>query len=102
MRGPRPRGAWGGEPADGASLAIDIHDREDPDASDPVDADSEAASLSVWAKEVLNLSVAADQIRPLLAEDGVQEPEDDFVEETVLRLIRLLELPVPDDLSARP
>ena len=117
-------GAWGDEPADGAFIAIDIHDSdiatvdfrsagsagrfylgfqprdywEDPDASDPVDADSEAAGLSVWANEVLGVSVAADQIRSLLAEAGVEEPEDDFVEETVQRLIRLLELPAPEDL----
>jgi hypothetical protein len=120
-------GAWRDEPA-AVFLAIEIHDSDiatvdfrsastagrfylgfqprdhcgDPEASELVDAEPEAASLSVWASEVLQLSVAADQIRTLLAEDGVEDPEDDFVEETVLRLIQLLLLPVPDGLPVPP
>lgn len=121
-------GAWRDDPAAEAFLAIDIHDSdiatvdfrpataagrfylgfqprdywEDPDASDPVDADSEAAGLSSWAHEVLGVSVPAEQIRPLLAEDGVEEPDDDFVEETVMRLIQLLRLPLPEGLPVAP
>jgi hypothetical protein len=118
-------GAWRDAPAGEAFLAVDIHDSdiatvdfrsasrsgrfylgfqprdywEDPGASDPVDADSEAAGLSAWADEVLGVSVPAAQIRPLLAEARVEDPEDDFVEETVMRLIQLLRLPVPQALS---
>jgi hypothetical protein len=43
--------------------------------------------------------VPASQIQPLLAEEGAEEPADDFVEETVMRLIQLLQLPAPNDLS---
>jgi hypothetical protein len=121
-------GAWRDDPAAEAFLAIDIHDSdiatvdfrsataagrfylgfqprdywEDPDASDPVDADSEAAGLGSWAHEVLGVSVPAEQIRPLLAEDGVKEPDDEFVEETVMRVIQLLRLPVPEGLPVAP
>lgn len=118
-------GAWRDAPAEDAFLAVDVHDSdiatvefrcasangrfylgfqprdywEDADASDPVDADSEAVGLSTWAAVVLGVSVPAAQIRPLLADDGVEDPVDDFVEETVLRLIELLRLPVPDALA---
>jgi len=121
-------GEWRDEPAAEAFLAIAIHDSDiatvdfrsastagcfylgfqpkdywaDPEASKPVDADAEAARLSAWASEVLHRHVSADEIRALLAEDGVEEPEDDFVEETVLRLIQLLRLPVPADLPVSP
>lgn len=117
-------GAWRDDPVADAFLVVDIHDSdiatvefrsattagrfylgfqprdywEDPDASDPVDADSEASSFSTWAGEVLGVSVTAEQIRPFLAGEGVEEPEDAFVEETAVRLIELLRLPVPDDL----
>jgi len=46
--------------------------------------------------------VPPSQIEPLLAADGVEEPEDDFVEETVMRLIQLLDLPAPADLPTPP
>jgi hypothetical protein len=108
----------------GGSLVIDVHDSdfatvdyrsaagegrcylgfqprdyfEDPTASDDVDLDREAAGLAGWARETLGVEVAATQIRPLLAEAGTVEPADDFVEETVARLLRLLQLPVPDEL----
>ena len=85
-------GAWRDEPAAEAFLAVDIHDSdiatvdfrspatggrfylgfqprdywEDPDASAPVDADAEAAGLSTWASEVLDVRVPAAQILPLL------------------------------------
>jgi hypothetical protein len=121
-------GAWRDDPTAEAFLAVDIHDSDiatvdfrsataagrfylgfqprdywaDPDASDAVDADSEAAGLSAWANEVLGVSVSAEQIRPLLAEDGVEDPEDDFVEGTVMRLIQLLRLPVPEELPGSP
>ena len=56
------------------------------------------AGLSAWAGEVLDVSVPAAQIRPLLADEGVEDPEDAFVEEPVARLIELLRLPLPDAL----
>ena len=118
-------GAWRDVAAADAFLAVDVHDSdiatvefrsasangrcylgfqprdywEDPDASDPVDADSEAAGLSNWASVVLGVTVPAAEIRRLLADDGVEDPVDDFVEETVRCLIELLRLPVPDALA---
>jgi hypothetical protein len=121
-------GEWRDEPTAEAFLAIDIHDSDmatvdfrsastagrfylgfqprdywaDPEASEPVDAAAEAARFSAWASELLQRNVSADEIRALLAEDGVEDPEDDFVEETVLRLVQLLRLPVPADLPVPP
>ena len=74
---------------------------DDPKASEIVDADTEVANFGAWAREALGLRVAAAEIRPLLALDGADEPVDDFVEETVARLIRLLRLPVPQQLDAQ-
>lgn len=69
---------------------------DDPSASEDVDLDLEAEGLARWARQATGATVAAASIRPLLAEDGVEEPEDDFVEETVARLVSLLGLPVLD------
>jgi hypothetical protein len=121
-------GDWREAPTGDAFLAIDIHDSDiaivdfqsarsdgrfylgfqprdswgNPDASDPVDIEAAAAGLSAWTTDVLGRSVPPSQIEPLLAADGVEEPEDDFVEETVMRLIQLLDLPAPADLPTPP
>jgi hypothetical protein len=68
---------------------------EDPSASDPVDRDAEAAGITTWAKRILGAEVEVEAVRPLLAGDGVIEPEDDFVEITVERMLTLLNLPIP-------
>ena len=118
-------GAWRDDEAADGLLAIDIHDSdiatidfrsattrgrfylgfqprdywEDPKASEVVDADTETANFGAWAEEALGVHVTAAEIRPLLADDGAEEPADDFVEETVVRLIRLLRLPIPNELE---
>lgn len=118
-------GEWRDEAAGNAYLAIDIHDSdiatveyrpapgqgrfylgfqprdyfEDPDASETVEADAEVDGLVRWAQRVLGIEVVAAQVRPLLAEDGTIEPADDFVEETTVRFIRLLGLPLPAELD---
>jgi hypothetical protein len=61
----------------------------DRGASVAIDTRAESAGLINWAAEVLGLNVSADQTQPLLAEEGVQEPEDVFVEDTVQRLLQL-------------
>jgi hypothetical protein len=117
-------GVWRDEPDAETFLAVDIHDSdiatvdfrsataagrfylgfqprdywEDPAASDPVDADSESTALSAWATDVLGVSIPPSEIRPLLATDGVEDPHDDFVEETVARLLQVLRLPAPEEL----
>jgi hypothetical protein len=75
---------------------------EDPAASEPVDIDGEASRLALWAREVLGVSVTPAEIQPLLARAGQEEPDDAFVDETVERLLRLLDLPLPDELEASP
>lgn len=72
---------------------------EDPTASDDVDLDLEAEGLAQWASAVTSTSVSAAAIRALLADEGVEEPVDDFAEETLARLIVLLGLPVPSELT---
>jgi hypothetical protein len=114
---------WRVDPSADGELAIDIHDSDIATVDfrsaagegrlylgvlpgdyfgtgdDDVDPDAEAAALAAWAREALGAEVTADEIRPLLAEEGDVEPVDDFVEETVARLIRLLGLPLPDGLD---
>ena len=71
---------------------------EDTTASEDVDLDAQAEGLATWAKAVTGTPVSAADIRPLLAEALAEEPADDFVEETLQRLIVLLGLPVPVEL----
>lgn len=119
-------GAWGGTTAGDSWLSIDIHDSdiatieyspaptglgkfymgfqprdyfEDPTASSDVDNASEATAFVAWADQVLGVSISADSLLPLMAEDSAEDPMDDFVGETVERLLTLLQLPVPTDWS---
>ena len=119
-------GAWGGDPAAEPSLAIEIHDSdiatvdyrpappgagrfylgfqprdyfEDPDASAPVDLAAEAAGFAEWAELLGADDVRPGEVRRLMAAAGVEEPHDTFVEETVERLVRLVGLPVPPELT---
>lgn len=120
-------GAWGGDLAATPSLSVEIQDSDiavvdyrpapdgagrfylgfqprdyldDPAASAPVDLDAEAAGFAAWAELVGADDVRPSEVRRLLAPEGVEEPLDTFVEETVERLVRLVGLPVPDGLSA--
>lgn len=119
-------GTWGGDPASTPSLTVEIHDSdiavveylpappgagrfylgfqprdyfEDPEASAPVDLDAEAAGFAEWAELLGADDVRPGEVRKLLAEEGVEEPADTFVEETVERLLRLVGLPVPPELT---
>lgn len=83
-------------PASGGLVYLGFQPRdyfEDPKASPEIDLDEQAAGLASWAKGATGASVEAASIRPLLAEDGVEEALDDFVEETAERLCALLGLP---------
>ncbi|SDP16146.1 hypothetical protein SAMN04487914_104159 [Arthrobacter sp. ok909] len=68
---------------------------EDPAASDPVDLPAEAACFSVWASTVAGADVPAEELMAMMAAEDVVEPEDVFVEETVIRLLARLGLPLP-------
>lgn len=111
-----------------ASLVIDIHDSdiatvqfesqdgargrfflgyepriyfEDPEQNAPVDRPAVAAAFASWARTELGVDVASAAVESLLASnDADDEPEADFVEETVEELIRLLRLPLPEALQA--
>ena len=120
-------GRWAAETAADCYLAIDIHDSdiatvdyhaggaggrfylgfqpreyfEDPHASEPIDLDDEASRFAAWAQTNLGVEIKASDMRPFLAEIG-DEPEDDFVEETVARFLDALGLPRPDELPEPP
>lgn len=68
---------------------------EDPAASDPVDLPAEAVCFSVWASNVAGVDVPAEELMAMMAAEDVVEPEDVFVEETVIRLLARLGLPLP-------
>ena len=83
-------------PASGGLAYLGFQPRdyfEDPGASEDVDLNVQEAGLAAWAHGATGSSVEAKSIRPLLAEDEVEDPEDDFVEETAIRFIELLGLP---------
>ena len=71
----------------------------DPEASQPVDVPAEVDAFVGWAAQTLGRAPEADALRPLVAEDGAGEPEDEVVEDTVVRLLDLLGLPVPQELA---
>ena len=71
----------------------------DPEASQPVDVPAEVDAFVGWAEQTLGRAPQPDQLRPLVAEDGSAQPEDDGVEDTVVRLLDLLGLPVPEELA---
>ena len=72
---------------------------EDPTASPPVDNAAEARGLVAWTRQVTGRSIEPDDVAALLATDDEDaDPEDLFVEETVVRLLELSGLPVPEEL----
>lgn len=119
-------GTWGGNLAATPSLAIEIHDGDiavidyrpapdgagrfylgfqprdlydDPSESEPVDIEAETEGFVAWAEALGADDVRPSEVRRLMAVEG-EEPDDTFVEDTVVRLIRLVGLPVPDGLSS--
>lgn len=119
-------GTWGGDPAATPSLTIEVQHGDiavvdylpsptaagrfylgfqprdffdDPDESAPVDIDAEAECFAAWAELVGAEDVQPNEVRRLMAVEG-GEPDDTFVEETVVRLLRLVNLPLPDGLHA--
>jgi len=70
---------------------------ENESAGDPIDAEAAVKGLTTWAQQTLGRTIDPGEGRPLLADSG-RDPDDDFVEETVGRLIEILGLPWPEDL----
>ena len=72
---------------------------EDPDASRPVDVEAEVDGFLGWAEHTLGRAPHPEDILELVAEDGLDEPDDEFVEDTAARLLALLGLPLPPALA---
>jgi hypothetical protein len=123
-------GQWQQRSGAGPELVVDVHDSDiatidyrpappglgrfylgaqprdffaDPEASEPVDVPAEVDAFVGWAEQILGRAPQPDELRPLVAEDGTAQPEDDGqddrVEDTVVRLLDLLGLPVPEELA---
>ncbi|QOT19318.1 hypothetical protein [Paenarthrobacter sp. YJN-5] len=120
-------GLWSGnEAVDGWQLRLSVHDSdiatidyrphegasgrfylgfqprdyfENPDASEPVDLVAESERFSAWVTEVAGLAVPAEELRAFMAVEAVEEPEDTFVEDTVVRLLGRLSIPLPEWLA---
>jgi hypothetical protein len=120
-------GQWQQRSGTGPELVVDVHDSDiatidyrpapaglgrfylghqprdyfgDPEASRPVDVEAEVAGFGSWASETLGRAPAADDVRPLVAGHPGQEPADDVVEDTVVRLLGLLGVPVPPEFGS--
>ena len=72
---------------------------DDPEASRPLDVPAEVQGFVGWAERTLGRAPSADDVRELVAEDGLAAPGDDFVEDTAARLLELLGLPLPPALA---
>jgi hypothetical protein len=70
---------------------------DDESANAPVDRTAEARHLAAWAAQGTGRRVRPWKIRRLMASPRGRMPRDVLVEETVIRLLRLLGLPRPDN-----
>jgi hypothetical protein len=69
---------------------------DEADAGDPVDTQAEADGFSRWVREAEGRDVDPAEVLPLLASPTGTAPEDETVEGTIERLLRLAGLPLPD------
>ena len=68
---------------------------DDPVEGEPVDREAEAETFTRWAGAHLDQAIAPASVAALMADPARDEAVDVFVEETVVRLLHLLDLPVP-------
>ena len=66
------------------------------DAGTPVDTEAEAEGFSRWVRDAEGRDVDPAEVRTLLASPAGTAPEDETVEDTVVRLLELAGLPLPD------
>lgn len=69
---------------------------EEPDAGDPVATQAEAQTFTRWVKDAAGTDVDPDDVRRLMATPDGAPPAEDFVEETVEKLLELAGLPLPE------
>jgi hypothetical protein len=69
---------------------------EEPDASAPVDTATEADGFARWVLEAEGRAVDPAEVQRLMAAPDGAPPEDEVVEDTVVRLAALAGLPAPD------
>ena len=62
---------------------------DEADAGTPVDTQAEAEGFTRWVREAEGRDVDPAEVRPLLASPAGTPPEDESVEETVVRLLGL-------------
>jgi hypothetical protein len=69
---------------------------EEPDAGAPVDTVAEADGFARWVLEAEGRAVDPAEVQRLMAAPDGAPPEDEVVEDTVVRLAALAGLPAPD------
>jgi hypothetical protein len=69
---------------------------DEPDAAVPFDTAAEAEGFTRWVLEAEGMAVDPAEVEQLMASPDGAPPEDDVVEDTVLRLVALAGLPAPD------
>ena len=69
---------------------------DEQDSAAPVDTAAEAEGFTRWVLESEGKAVDAAEVQQLMASPEGAPPEDDVVEDTVLRLVALAGLPAPD------
>jgi hypothetical protein len=69
---------------------------EEPDASAPVDTATEADGFARWVLEAEGRAVDPAEVQRLMAAPDGAPPEDEVVEDTVVRLAVLAGLPAPE------
>jgi hypothetical protein len=120
-------GAWGSDSKEEPYLLIDVHDSDlasieyapvtggasgrcflgfeprhyfdDPEANDPVDLALEVQALAEWARVATGAVVDTNSVQALLADPEGGVPAEPFLEETLVRLLDALELPIPAELQ---
>ena len=68
---------------------------ENPDASEPVDLVAVSNSFSAWASAVVGTAVPPEELKAFMASEAVEEPDDIFVEDAVVRLLERLGISLP-------
>jgi hypothetical protein len=69
---------------------------EEPDAGDPVDTAAESAGFARWALEAEGATVEPADVQRLMASPDGAPPEDEVVQDTVVRLAALAGIPAPE------